>query len=95
MNNPENNITAHPTEYEETKRPEFVLDQDLSTFFLQPDGNQSYLKIDLKYPGRATAISFTSSTNEDRSADPESVLIEGLENNGSYLRYLRTSYPLL
>ncbi|MDA0343857.1 MAG: hypothetical protein O3B07_06670, partial [Verrucomicrobia bacterium] len=84
MNNPENNITAHPTGYEETKGPEFVLDQDLSTFFLQPDGNQSYLKIELKYPGRATAISFTSSTNEDRSADPESVLVEGLENNGSF-----------
>ena len=70
MNNPENNITAHPTDYEETRGPEFVLDQDLSTFFLQPDGNQSYLNIDLKYPGRATAISFTSSNNEDRIRRP-------------------------
>ena len=84
LSDPENNITAHPTDYEQTSGPEFLVDQDLSTFFLQPEGNQSYLKIDLKHPGRATAISFTSSSNENRNADPESVLVEGLENNGSF-----------
>ena len=83
LNSEENNISAS-TGYSETRGPEFLADQDLSTYYLHPDGNQSSLNIDLPYEGRVTAISFTSSVNEDRSVDPSEVAIQGLEENGSY-----------
>ena len=63
--------------------PQFAVDQDLSTTYLHPDGNQSSLTIDLPYPGRVTAVSFTSSNSDDRLGDPASFMIEGLEINGS------------
>ncbi|MEL0099326.1 MAG: hypothetical protein VW907_07215, partial [Opitutae bacterium] len=52
----DNNISASPG-YEETKGPDFVVDQDLSTSFFQPDGNQSTLTFDLPTAGRVTAVS--------------------------------------
>ena len=60
LNSEENNISAS-TGTQETRGPEFLADQDLSTYYLHPDGNQSSLNIDLPYEGRVTAISFTSS----------------------------------
>ena len=84
MYSEDNNISASPTNYEETKGPEFLVDQDLLTTYVQPDGNQSTLSIDLPVPGRVTAISFISSNSDDREGDPSSFLFEGLENNGSF-----------
>jgi hypothetical protein len=83
LNNDENNVSAS-LGYSETRGPEYLLDQDLSTYYLHPDGNQSSLIFDLPYDGRMTAISFTSSVNEDRFGDPAEVVIQGLEDNGSY-----------
>ena len=84
MYSEDNNISAFPTGYEETKGPEFLVDQDLLTTYFQPDGNQSTLSIDLPVPGRVTAISFISSNSDERLGDPSSFLFEGLENNGSF-----------
>ena len=85
LNREENNVTAAPVEYQETKGPQNALDQDLSTSYFHPDGNQSTMTFELLYASRVTAVSFTSSNNEDtRSHDPALFVLEGLEANGSY-----------
>ena len=69
------------------------MDQDLSTAYFQPDGNQSTLTIDLPVPGRVTALSFISSSSDERLGDPSSFLFEGLENNGSFSTIVEELIP--